>query len=84
MKIRYAPKGVEDFHRQGTINLIVSGDVVERYYEGGVYLISPRQAQRIWKHYCGMKECRCPGGGVVEIAPNEYGVRVKYCERGKE
>lgn len=33
-------------------------------------LLSPRQADRIAKHFCGVTDCRCNSGGIQ--SENEY------------
>lgn len=82
MRISYLPQGIDNFHNQGAINLIVTGKTEETSYEGNVYVISKRQAKRIDNHFCGMSECRCPKGCVLplDLDGEEFGIPVKWCE----
>lgn len=81
MRVIYRPEGIENFHNCAPIRFNISGECcLDRGRE--VYIVSPRQAKRALKHYCGIPECGCPSGGVSLIAgsENEWGIPVEYCE----
>ena len=79
MKISYEPTGINNFHNQNPINLIISGEID---HSDEVYVISPFQASRIRRHFCGVADCQCPAGGVVALDPYGilHGIRVQFCE----
>ena len=75
MQITYTPTGINDFHNRGPITLRISGHTQE-----GCYLISPLQERRISKHFCGVKDCHCPHGAVVEFGPDYYALQPGWVE----
>ena len=70
MDITYQPTGINNFHNSAPIRLRISGQTLE-----GCYLISPNQEKRIRKHFCGLKDCICRAGSVIEFGPDCYGLR---------
>lgn len=84
MKIQYQPKPeVNDFHNSGPISLRISGEKIWGM-SGDVYRISSSQAQRIRKHFCNVKDCRCSAGSVEQLDSEgtQWGVPVRYCTGG--
>jgi len=81
MKIRYAPIGINNFHNSNPINLIVSGKIWTDYNDRKFYLISPNQAKRIEKHFCGISDCKCPHGAAIQLDPygKEFGINAYCC-----
>ena len=82
MKIIYKPTGINDFHNQGPINLIVSEERDSSWDDDDdCYVISKHQARRIEQHFCGVTGCRCPGGSVRQLDPEgeTFGIPVRYC-----
>lgn len=75
MQITYTPEGISDFHNRGPITLRIPGTMVE-----GCYLITPHQERRITRHFCWIKDCTCPKGGVLELGPDFYALRPGYVE----
>jgi len=80
MKIRYCPKGINNFHNSLGINLIITGETDK--YGDSLYLISAIQNKRIEKHFCGMSSCGCPKGGAIQQNPEGtlFGIYKKYCK----
>ena len=80
MKISYEPKF--NFHNQSAITLIITGKRPGWNADGDVYYVSKRQAKRIEKHFCGMKECGCPKGEVQQLDQDgtEWGIPVHNCK----
>jgi hypothetical protein len=80
-KITYNPRGINNFHNADPIRILVS-TIVDPDTPAPLYLITRRQAERIARHFCGVKECRCPAGGVQQMDPDgtEYAIPVKWCE----
>ncbi len=75
MQITYTPTGINNFHHRGPISLRISGHTQE-----GCYLISPAQAARIRKHFCGFEYCSCRAGSVVEFGPDYYALQPGWVE----
>ena len=78
MKLTYKPTGINNFHTAPAITLIVSGETAD--FNGPVYRINTRQAKRIQNHFCGITDCRCPHGAVIQLneAGTEYGLPIAY------
>jgi hypothetical protein len=79
MKISYQPQDINNFHNVGPLNLVVGGRTID-WSGRETYLISPRQARKINKHFCGITDCRCSGGATYELNEDRtgYGIPVKY------
>lgn len=77
MNIEYNPKGKFNFHRSSSIKLRVSGAVVDDTF----YVVSRGQAQRIREHYCGISDCVCSAGGLVQldVRGDTWGIWRTYC-----
>lgn len=81
-KIHYLPTGINNFHNSTPIALNVRTDRFSYHHEDGeVYKITKSQAQRIKRHFCGIKECWCPAGAVIQLDQdgNEWAILKKYC-----
>jgi hypothetical protein len=78
MKIKYQPSGINNFHNSASINLRISGAVDGNT---GLYKISARQAAKLANHFCGITDCRCPGGAVQQLDPDglSYGINPRAC-----
>ena len=70
MDITYQPHGINNFHSSPPIRLRIPGQTLE-----GCYLISSSQEKRIRKHFCGIRDCGCPHGAVVEFGRDYFGLR---------
>ena len=79
-KMEYAPRF--NFHNSEPICLIVDTDQTCEWSPEAVYYVSKRQARKIEEHFCGMSDCRCPKGEVVQLdAEGEHwGIPVANCE----
>lgn len=75
MMITYKPDDRNNFHRAKPITLRVSGEMHEKTH----YTISRYQARRVWDHFCGIRDCYCPNGGLEEITEGQYGLDIKFC-----
>jgi len=76
-KILYRPNGINNFHNSRVIGVLVSG-VPVKTYAGELYPLSDRQSKRVKKHFCGISECRCPAGALIEYEEGKYGLPVEY------
>lgn len=78
MKIRYELEGVNDFHNQGPVNLIVSGKT-DNNLDG--YIITPGQNRRLENHFCGVAGCGCAKGAAypTDEAGTQFVILKKYC-----
>jgi len=76
MLIEYKPTGINNFHNSQSISLRITGEEFE-----GMYVVSKGQYRKIYKHFCGIKDCRCAGGACVQLDPdgNTWGIRKAYC-----
>jgi hypothetical protein len=64
--ISYSPEGgLNNFHNMPDLKLFITGNPVIGPH-GTVYPISPAQAGRVERHFCGFRRtCNCPAGGLV-------------------
>lgn len=71
MLVKYKPTGINNFHNRPALSLRVS----EKTNETGesLYLVSVRTAAKIERHFCGVTDCGCPQGAVIQL--NEMGTR---------
>lgn len=85
-RISYRPTNPSNFHNTRAILLTVSGNTDTGYDGEPVYLITRAQADRISKHFCGIRECRCSAGAVQQMSADaetsDYGIRVAWCGDG--
>lgn len=83
MRIVYEPTGINNFHNCGPITLIVKGGKEADSYEGPIYRINKAQAKRLENHFCGMSDCHCPKGAVIQLDPDglEFGIPAKWCNK---
>ena len=77
MKIYYRPTGINNFHNSAKLSLVV-GPAIETHIDGKLYPLSLRQAKKVWKHFCGISDCHCPHGAVVEYEQGKYGLPVCF------
>lgn len=62
----------------GAIALIVDAPYFSSLAGEEVYKISVSQMRRVREHFCGVKECRCPAGGVLESDWDRYGKAIAW------
>lgn len=77
MKISYCPTGINNFHNRNAINLIIKN---YNEIDGEMLEITKYQAWRIGAHFCGVTDCRCPAGAIVEFDPGKYAIMKKWIE----
>lgn len=80
MLIKYLPAGINNFHNRPALSLRVS----QKTNETGeyLYLVSPRTAAKIERHFCGMMNCCCPHGAAIQIdqTGTRYGIPSNYTQ----
>lgn len=74
----YRPTGINNFHNSPAITVRL-GEIKETH-EGPLYPITENQSRRIKRHFCGITDCRCPAGGVVEYEEGRHGLDPKWVE----
>lgn len=69
MQIIYQPSGINNFHNAAAVKLRVPATALlsDPIGTGDMYEISPRQARRLREHFCGITDCRCPGGAIANL-----------------
>lgn len=84
MKIHYRPQDINNFHNQVGVPVNVKKD---RYREdllgnGPGFIISRPVAMRLRSHFCGVKDCKCPAGGILQLneAGTEFGLLLAHAE----
>lgn len=82
MKINYEPTGINNFHNSPPICLVISGNI-DNSMGYPLYTISKGRAKKLADHFCGIKDCRCPGGAVVELDQDGtvFGIRTDYVSK---
>lgn len=65
IKIKIAMEaGIRNFHNVGSIIFYAAPEQLkkEQGEEGLIFFLSPAQARRLEKHFCGMETCCCDSG----------------------
>ena len=76
--ITYSPKF--NFHNASALTIRLSTRPIESY-AGMVYPVTASQADRIRKHFCGVADCKCNSGALIQLDPDSEasGIPVKFC-----
>lgn len=68
-----------NFHNSSPLKIIVDTEKTVQGEDGGLlYAISKSQARRIDRHFCGISECICGSGPVVEYNQGQFGISTKF------
>lgn len=67
--------GRNNFHGAGDIKILVDPEDVIQGQDGKpLYKLTKVQAKKIEKHFCGISDCRCGSGPVIEYDQDCFGL----------
>lgn len=77
MLFTYSP--TFNFHNAAPLTLRITSRPADSY-DGDVYPVSDSQARRIRSHFCGVADCRCNSGALIQLDSDghEFGIPVKF------
>lgn len=74
LTIRMEPNTRSNFHNAGPISVIVDLDDTVEYEGDTLVCLSDNQVRRISDHYCGIDDCCCGSGCLVEWDFGRWGI----------
>ena len=75
----YTPKF--NFHNRQHLTLRIAAQRVDSY-AGDVFPVSDSQRRRIASHFCGVADCRCNSGALIQLdgEGREFGIPADCCK----